>query len=309
MKELRIIIAQPATMQYAWQVEVFLESTLKLGYNGNYIDVLGAYTDAISQEWLLLQQKYPYVRFFFYPDTMKVKNYQPAIQAHIMAKHFEAHPYLNDEAIFFCDCDFLFTRYFDFSKFQHDDNWYFSDTVSYVGADYIESKGKGLLEGMCSVVGLCACKVRSEKANSGGAQKLMKNVDAAYWTEVEEDAINLYNWLLQEKDNYGDAERNDIQIWTASMWSELWNAWKAKHKVIVPKEFNFCWATDHVDKWDIHAFFHNAGVMNAKGGMFFKGDFMHNHPYGIDFTPDPIRCSSKYFEIVQETGKNTVLNS
>ena len=83
-------------------------------------------------------------------------------------------------------------------------------------------------------------------------------------------SINLYNWLLQEKDNYGDAEVNDIQIWTASMWSELWNAWKHGHEVRVPVEFNFCWATCPIEKWDLLSFFHNAGVVNDKVGLFYK---------------------------------------
>ena len=301
--------AQPATEQYAWQTEVNLETSLRLGYNGNYIDVVAAYDGAIPESWLKLQQKYPYVRFFFYKNTMEVRNYQPAIQAHVLAKHFEAHPELKDDAIFFHDCDFIFTKYFDFSKFLYDDTWYFSDTVSYVGADYIESKGKGLLEGMCSVVGLCACKVRAEKANSGGAQKLMKNVDAAYWREVEEDSVNLYNWLLQEKDKYGDKERNDIQIWTASMWSELWNAWKCKHTVRIPEEFNFTWATDHIAKWDTNSFFHNAGVMDSHNGMFFKGAYVDKHPYGDSLSLDDQRCSKKYYDIVQEVGMNSVLIS
>ena len=72
--------------------------------------------------------------------------------------------------LFFFFLFFIFTKYFDFSTFQHDDNWYFSDTISYVGADYIDSKGEGLLDAMASVVGLCSCKVRANQENSGGAQ-------------------------------------------------------------------------------------------------------------------------------------------
>ena len=308
MRKLRHISAQPATDYYAWQVEVYLHNFLDLGYNGNYIDVLGAFGDeGIPQSWLLLQQKFPFVRFFFYRDDMKVRNYQPAIQANIMKKHFHSHPELKDEAIFFHDSDFIFTKYFDFDKFLDDDIWYFSDTTSYVGGKYIESKGEGLLEGMCSVVGLCACKVRSSQEHSGGAQKLMKNVTAEYWEEVENDSINLYNWLLQEKDNYGDAEVNDIQIWTASMWSELWNAWKHGHEVRVPVEFNFCWATCPVEKWDLVSFFHNAGVVSDKVGLFYKAGYVNKFPYGTEIDVNKNHCSYNYYQAVLDTGKKTVL--
>ena len=311
-----MISVQPATPGYAWQVEVYLNNFLQLGYNGNFIEVLVAYKDRIPEEWLKLQQAFPYVRFFFYRDEMIVNNYPPAIQAHVLAKHFKAFPELKNDAIFFHDCDFVFTKYFDFSKFQHDDNWYFSDTVSYVGADYIESKsslkdenGVGLLDNMCRVVGICSCTVRGKKAHSGGAQKLMKNLTSEYWAEVEQDAINLYNWLLQNKDKYREEGSTDIQIWTASMWSELWNAWKYKHNVVIPKEFNFAWATCPVERWDTYSFFHNAGVMNDKQGMFYKGKYMDKLPYFDSEEVDPSKCSSKYYELIKQTGEKSVLIS
>lgn len=304
-----MISAQPATDYYAWQVEVYLNNFLDLGYNGNYIDVLGAYRGSVPESWIKLQQEFPYVRFFFYSDDMGECNYPPAIQSHIMKKHLESHPEISKEAVFFHDCDFVFTRHFDFSKFLDDDVWYFSNTVSYVGAKYIDSKGKGLLDDMCKVVGLCSCKVRGEQENSGGAQKLMKNLTPEYWAEVEEDAVNLYNWLIQNKDRYGDAEVNDIQIWTASMWSELWNAWKHGHKASVPEEFNFAWATCPIEKWDMLSFYHNAGVVNDRSGMFFKAAYINKLPYGEDIELSKDRCSSKYFELIQSTGKKSVLIS
>lgn len=313
--------AQPATDYYAWQVEVYLDNFLSLGYNGNNIEVLGAFKEYVPDSWLKLQQKYPYVRFFFYKDEMGNCNYPPAIQAHILKKHFEVYPELSNEAIFFHDCDFVFTKYFDFSKFQHDDKWYFSNTISYVGANYIESKGyhkterrgdgsaPNILDGMAKVVGLCACTVRSRQDRSGGAQKLMKNLTKEYWQEVEEDSVNLYNWLLQEKDNYGDSEINDIQIWTASMWSELWNAWKYGNEVVVPKEFDFAWATCPIEKWDLVSFYHNAGVTSDNNGLFFKARYINEFPYGKDLNISNNRCSYKYYDMIKKTGETSVLIS
>ena len=113
--KLRMISAQPAIDYYAWQVEVYLTNFINLGYNGNYIDVVAGFQESVPKSWRKIQQKFPYVRFFFYEDTTVGCNYAPAIQAHILEKHLTQHPYLKDEAVFFHDCDFLFTKYFDFS--------------------------------------------------------------------------------------------------------------------------------------------------------------------------------------------------
>jgi hypothetical protein len=317
--KLRLMSVQPATKRYAWEIEVFLEQALKLGYNGNYIDVVGAYDDHPHEDWLKLQQKYPFVRFFFYKNTLGDCNYAPAIQSHSLAKHFKSHEYLKDEAIFYHDSDFVFTRFFDFEPYLNDGNWYFSNCDDYLGADYIESKGDhkidtredgspiNILDMMAKVVGICACKVRANRGRAGGAQKLMKGVDYRYWEEVEEDSINLYNWLLQNKDDFGTKDRNDIQVWTASMWAELWNAYKRGKNVMVPSEFDFTWATCHVLKWDKHAFFHNAGVTSNKHGMFYKAEYHDKYPYQEDLELDPNRSSSKYWELIKETGKTSVL--
>ena len=315
MMELRLMSAQPATPFYAWQVEVMLHNFKDLGYNPNRIDVLAAYDKQIPIEWINLQQAFPSVRFFFYRDEMEVRNYAPAIQAHILKKHFTKHLELRDEAIFFHDCDFIFTRYFDFTPYLRDSNWYFSNTDGYLGADYLESKGQKkdgsgeyLLDDMARVVGICACAIRGHRGQSGGAQKLMKNLTPGYWEKVEQDSINLYSWLLENKDQYGDKDVNDIQVWTASMWAELWNAWDRGINVMTIKDFDFAWATCHESKWFEHAFFHNAGVTDSHNKMFFKGAYINKLPYGTDLELDPNRCSKRYYDFVQEVGKKSIFN-
>ena len=311
----KFISAQPATDYYAWQVEVYLDNFISLGYNEADIDVVcSIQRDSIPDSWMKLASKHPMVRFSFYIDNDPNRNYLPAVQAHILKHHFSRYRELEDYAIFFHDCDFVFTKYFDFEPYLNDDNWYFSNVDHYIGADYLESKGYKkddnsimLLDMMAKVVGICACKVRANRGRAGGAQKLMKKVTSEYWKEVEEDSINLYNWLLQNKDDYGDSDVNDIQIWTASMWSELWNAWKRGKNVMTPKEFDFCWATDHESKWYDKSFFHNAGVVDDKSGMFFKSSYVTKLPYNEDLDIDPDRCSKMYYDIVKNVGENSVL--
>ncbi len=296
---LRLLSAQPANDYYAWQVEVYLHNFLKLGYNGNYIDVVAGYYGDIPESWRKIQAKFPYVRFFFYEDDRDEDFYPPSVQAYILAKHFDEHPYLKNDAIFFHDCDFLFTKYFDFTPFLQDNKWYFSDTVSYIGADYIKSKSQEILEGMCAVVGIDRAIVEANQANSGGAQKLMKNIDGDYWRQVYKTSNELYKYLnsvshlKQEGDPYG------IQVWTASMWAELWVGWKLGHEVVVPKEFDFCWATCSIERWYELSFFHNAGVPDAKQGMFFKADYIDSYPFNVDLEISDSRCSYNYYNFMK----------
>lgn len=296
---LRLLSAQPATDYYAWQVEAYLENFLQLGYNADYIDVVAGYNNIIPESWKLIQSKFPEVRFFYYIDDRAINNYAPSIQSYILSKHFKEHSYLSKDAIFFHDCDFLFTRYFDFSPYLHDDKWYFSDTINYIGADYIKSKGENVLDKMCEIISIPREIVEANQNNSGGAQKLMKNVTYDYWEKVYHDSNNLYNGLGELKDAKKEGDPFGLQIWCASMWAELWNAWKLGYKVEVPKEFNFCWATCPIERWYELAFFHNAGVADNKSRMFFKGDYIDRYPNNDILDIDSNRCSFNYYHFIK----------
>lgn len=297
--QLRLLSAQPATDYYAWQVEAYLENFIQLGYNGNLIDVVAGYKNNIPRSWRLIQQKFPYVRFFFYEDTMVKCNYAPAIQSHILEKHFTEHPYLEKDAIFFHDCDFLFTKYFDFNPYLQDNKWYFSDTISYIGYNYISSKGDNVVDKMCEIIGIDKELVKSNQNNSGGAQKLMKNINADYWKQVYDNSLNLYNGLQELANQKKEGDPYGLQIWCASMWAELWTAWKLGHEVIVPKEFDFCWATCPIERWDQVSFFHNAGVPDNKQGMFFKADYIDKYPFDTDLEISQRRCSYSYYKFLK----------
>ena len=242
MMNLRMISAQPAINYYAWQVEVYLTNFISLGYNGNNIDVVAGYEVSVPDSWRKLQQKFPYVRFFFYEDTMGKCKYLPAIQAHLLKKHFKEHPYLSEEAIFFHDADFVFTRYMDFSKFLNDDKWYFSDTISYIGYNYIMSKGEEVLDAMCEVVGI--------------DKSVVKN-------------------------------------------NQLWTGWKLGHQIVVPPEFDFCWATCPSSRWEDVYFFHNAGVPSSNQGMFYKAQYMDKLPFNEGLKLSDSRCSYMYYNIIE----------
>lgn len=291
------ISAQPATQYYAWQVEVYLNQFIRLGYDPKDIHVLAGYTYDIDESWEKLYHAFPDVEIHFY--KYKETSYAPAMQSAILAQHFKKHYYLKDCTIFFHDADFIFTRYFDFSPFLNDDKWYFSDTINYIGAEYIKSKGDAVLDIMCNTVGIDRSIVEENQKNSGGAQKLMKNVDHDYWMEVNVHSNNLHDILKKVAHIKPENHPYGIQVWTASMWAELWTAWKRGFTVEVPKEFDFCWATCPIERWDDLSFFHNAGVANPNSSMFYKAEFVNKLPYSDTKEYSDRTCSYRYVDVVR----------
>ena len=49
-----------------------------------------------------------------------------------------------------------------------------SDTISYIGYDYIKSKGDDILKTMLDIVGIDEDVVKNNQNNSGGAQYILK---------------------------------------------------------------------------------------------------------------------------------------
>jgi hypothetical protein len=292
--------AQPATDYYAWQVEVYLSSFKNTDVPACDTHVVCSVLNGVVPEnWARLQDRFPEVGFYFYEDTTGGLEYAPAIQSHILEKHWENNGWLSECAVFFHDCDFLFTRPFDFSPYLNDDKWYLSDTIAYIGSDYIKSKGEDVLNYMCHVAKIHRKTVEENQDRSGGAQKLIKNVTPEYWNMVFNMSTDLYRELKKVSHIKKPNDPHGIQIWTASMWAELWSAWKMGHTTEVPKEFDFCWATCQVARWDELAFFHNAGVSDSVSGMFFKGDYINRFPYGAELNIVNTRCSHRYYQIVK----------
>ena len=315
MKNLRYISAQPAIEYYTWQVEVMINNFIKHGINGNNIDIVcSIQNDHIPDNWKKLAERYNYVRFFFYNDERIDKTYISSIRPHILKKHFEKYPELKDDAIFYHDCDIILTQVPKWDKFLDDDIWYLSDTRYYISAEYIKSKKCGIYERMCEIICIDENIPADNELNSGGAQYLMKNIDAAYWEKVEQDCVTLYQFFLDHLKLFPESHTyHPIQKWTADMWAVLWNGWYFKHEVKVVPEMEFAWPMQGLDMWEKCTILHNAGVVGEsadKEKYFFKGRYMSTTPYNIkleDFKENT--CSYKYVEEILETAKITALHA
>jgi hypothetical protein len=206
----------------------------------------------------------------------------------------------------------VFTRFplFLHNYQQRDNNWYVSDTISYIGHDYILSKGEDVLNRMCDIVGIYKDEVRIRQGQSGGAQYILKNVDFAFFHKVEKDSEKLFKEIteLNNKKKKEDPTHHELQIWCSDMWAVLWNAWMRGYNTNVVKEMDFCWATDDISKWDECAIFHNAGVVQSNSELFFKGSYTNALPYEADESLlNKERCSYKYFEIIKSIGKKSCI--
>ena len=296
--KLKYISAQPATAYYAWQVEVYLNNFTTMGIEESDIYVvLGGKNDGSFDTAIKM---YPDVTFAFYDDTRIDRGYPPSIQPHILEKFFTDNQWACDVSWFYHDCDFIFTKPMDFSPYINDDKCYMSDTKSYMGVRYIRSKGENVLTSMCDAVRIQQSLVIDNDDKVGGAQKLIKGVDPVYWRDVFSFSNSLYNADIPKDSPDGVP----IQIWTASMWAELWELWRRDIEVETPKEFDFAWATDPIVKWKDVYFFHNAGVVSSNTGMFMKSDYIHRDPWGINPEDyDRNRCSYLYTRWIENSAK------
>jgi hypothetical protein len=287
-----------------------INNFIKNGVNPSSIDiVLGTSSATPLDKWKIMQNAYPEVGFHFYEDDRVKPVYISSIRPNILKKHFAKFPELANDAIFYHDCDIALTRPPNWDKFLDDDIWYCSDTAGYVGARYIKSKEMGIYEDMCNLIGIPTNVPEENEKNSGGAQYIMKNVDAAFWEKVEKDSEGLYAYFLSHaRTNQYPPTYHPIQSWTSDMWAVLWNAWYFGHTVNTPVELEFCWPTEGINAWDAHALFHNSGVVNANQKMFFKPMYTQSLPYTIQLDSfDTNYCSYRYVQEIVETSTRSCL--
>jgi hypothetical protein len=314
---MKYICVQPRLVYYAWQLEVMISNFLKHGVSPQDIQILVAYSpdqndrtnhpDVVDLFSKLLKRFEP-VKFFFYRDTRTKPCYISSVRPNILKQHFKWNPDLTNEAVFYHDCDIVFTKTPDFSKFINSKVWYMSNTEGYIGSRYILSKGEDIYNKMCEIVGIDKKIPKIMESNSGGAQYLMKGLTSEFWEKVESDSEKLYQYFLDDepKKLAENPAYHPIQKWTSDMWAVLWNAWYFEHETKVDEYFNFTWATDSIDKWNQNLIYHNAGVVGP-GELFYKGQFINTLPYFCEDTFSQNNASYNYFKEIKETSNKSCL--
>jgi hypothetical protein len=294
MKELKFLCVQPDDTYYLWQTHLWLESLKDIGKSDKAIVlVFTPLGRKLNVKWIDLQRLYPEAEFAYYSDTHGISKlfgiYIPILRPYTLLKYFKDHPELSEKAILYCDCDIIFTEKFNIDKYVDDDVCYLSDTNSYINASYFDSKikdvkpdkleeykTKDILAETLDIVGITREIAERNNLNSGGAQYLLKNIDAKFWDKVITDCIKIRTYLQNVNRYFFESENKGFQSWCADMWAVLWNLWLRNQETKVIPEMEFAWSTDPINKLDAVGILHNAGAtgesMNG-APIFYKSKY------------------------------------
>ena len=278
-------MCQPAIYRFEWELEVTLTRLHELGVE----DIVLLFSNHNSKVLRYLSDKYN-VEIHVYDDNRKDKSYIPSIKPYLWAKYLQEDRTRENETYFYIDSDVIFRELPNVEPTE--DVWYGSDCSSYLSVDYIDSHGKGLLESMCRAIGIDSKLVRDANPVAG-AQWVIANPTYEYWLKVYEDSTKLHRYLEA-------IPNTTIQKWTAEMWAQLWNVLHLGIQPLVSSELDFSWATDDIERYYETKIYHNAGVVDDKQGLFFKGKYVHNSPFNdnLDFVRKD-KASIKYVEALQ----------
>ena len=275
--------AQPDETYFHWQVEIYLYQFAKHGIADQCYALFG-YREAPSMPAIELSKKFKHVLLYKDDRVLPASNaYVLTIRPHLFQKFFADHPELT-AAVFYHDSDIFLVQMPRFELMLGDDYHYMSNTIFYIGYNYIESCQKRynakhpaatldpVVQHMCDCVGISVELVKQNENNSGGAQLLLKHIDASFWAEAEPLFQKMYDCLKAYDAKY--PIETGIQVWTAEMWVIPWLLWKRGGQTRIHGDLSFSWATGTVTDYHKHRIFHLAGVTkeNCKG-KFFKADY------------------------------------
>ena len=306
MKDIVFVTAQPDVPYFHWQVKLYVHNFIEKGINPNQIHVIlgmvHGKTEPTSGGLELLELG---VNIHFYKDDRIKKTYIPSIKPYLISQWLKNSPEYGD-CFFLHDADIIFRELPDFKTLLNGDICYLSDTIGYIGYNYIidccrryerqhpTSEKNQLLNEMTSIVGIDTEMIKNNQDNSGGGQYIIKNTDYKIWQKIYEDCTPLYKQMLNYQRRF-PINPGQIQFWTAEMWSLLWNLWLFGYQTRITPLLDFSWATDNLEKYNTKPILHMAGVTeNQKERKFFKGEYINLDPI------ETLRSNPTHFDYIKE---------
>lgn len=290
MENLLFVTAQPDVPYFIWQTKIYIHNFIEKGISPSQIHVIYGIVNrdgTPSQESLELK-KFG-VNIHHFQDERSKKNYIPSIKPYLISKWIKLNPKYG-KLFFLHDADIIFRKLPNFEKLTNNDTIYLSDTVGYIGYNYIidccrryehnhpNSEKDQLIQEMANVIGIDVDTIKENQVNSGGGQYIIKNTDYNIWNKIYEDSSKLYFQMLDYQQRF-PISPGEIQFWTAEMWSLLWNLWLHGHKTEIVDDLSFSWATDDINTYEKKPILHMAGVTGDQNNKkFFKGDFIQIDP-------------------------------
>ncbi len=291
------VSAQPDCIYFHWQVELYLYQFSRHGIIDKCYAIFG-YVDKPSEYVLSLSKRYNVIS---YKDERTDKTYIPSIRPHILKKFFKDNPHLSKK-VFYHDSDIFLVKLPKF-ELMTGDFGYLSDTISYIGYNYLQSCSKrykqkypelpdnDLATKMCECMEISENLVKENEKNSGGAQYILKNINFDFWDKVETSCNKLYGMLKKYESKY--PIDHHIQSWTTDMWCVLWEYWRLGNKTVIHDELDFSWAVNDVTTYHNKNIFHLAGATSGESTrMFYKGQYNNKNPI------EEYRINKKVFDYI-----------
>jgi len=290
MEKILFVSAQPDVPYFIWQIKLYVHNFIENGIDPNQIHVvLGIVNNADKPSEESLKLKEFGVNVHHFTDYRRKKHYIPSIKPYLISNWIQSNPE-HGKLFFLHDADIIFRELPNFDQLLNDDISYLSDTIGYIGYNYImdccnryeqhhstSEKGQ-LIKEMADVVGLEVEVIKQNQEKSGGGQYLIKNTTCEMWDKIYKDSINLYNQMMDYQRRF-PISPGEIQFWTAEMWAVLWNLWMYGLETKVTRELDFSWATDSISVYEKRPILHMAGVTDdLKNRKFYKGDFINVDP-------------------------------
>jgi hypothetical protein len=322
-KNLVFVTAQPDVPYFHWQSKVYVHNFIQNGISPDKIHIIFGVVSLDKQPSKeSLELKDLGVNVHHYYDDRVKKNYIPSVKPFLISKWLKEYPELG-ECFFLHDADIIFRVLPNFNELLKDDTTYLSDTIGYIGYNYINdccvryenqypNSDRGqLIQEMANVIGISVDIIKENQNNSGGGQYIIKNTNSELWEKIYSDCTPLYEQMLDYQKRF-PISPGEIQFWTAEMWSLLWNLWKFGVETKITNELDFCWATDSVSIYEKKPILHMAGVTpDLKNTKFYKGDYINVNPldklkeniHHFDFI-DKNSSTIKYVDVMKSIIKN-----
>jgi hypothetical protein len=304
MKELLFVSAQPDVLYFHWQTELYVNNFISKGINPKNIHVIFGLPEGkeeLSERAFLLKSTGVNVHHF--KDDRILKHYIPSIKPYLIKKWLEKNPE-HGKLFFLHDSDIVFRELPNFDDLVDDEDNYVSDTKGYIGLNYIKSceqkyrnkypqlNETPIIDLMSEIVGINKFILEQNDQHVGGAQYLLKNQEVDIWNKIYHDSNKLYFKLLEFQKNH-PLDDGHLQVWTAEMWSLLWNQWLYGYRTKVSDSLSFSWASDNVEKYGQKNILHMAGVTeDMKDRKFYKGEFIEEDPI------EKLRSNKNYFDYI-----------
>lgn len=304
MEKILFVTAQPDVPYFIWQIKIYVNNFIENGIEPNQIHVvLGLVNGKKEPSDDAKQLEKMGISVYFFVDDRNKKHYIPSIKPYLISKWIQSNPE-HGKLFFLHDADIIFRALPNFDNLINDDVCYLSDTVGYIGYNYIidccnryennhPSLNKGqLISEMAEVIGVDVETVKFNQENSGGGQYLIKNTTCELWDKIYKDSTKLYDQMLDFQKRF-PINPGQIQFWTAEMWALLWNLWMYNFETKITNELSFSWATDTLEVYEKHPILHMAGVTDdLKSTKFYKGDYINVDPLL------KLRLNPKHFDYI-----------